>query len=67
MSDSAPKVAVQVRLQYGKFVDPERGIDEDVVFLVIDTETEPPVTYALAADQARALGAALSSGGQAPG
>lgn len=57
-----PKVAVQVRLQYGKFVDPGRGIDEDVVFLVVDTETEATVTYALSAEQARALGRALVAG-----
>lgn len=50
-----PKIAVTVRTRYGRFVDAERSIDEAVVFLTIDTEVDPEVTYALSADQATAL------------
>lgn len=54
--EDAPKVAVTVRTRYGRFVDPEHGIDEAVVFLTLDPEVEPETTFVLSTDQARALG-----------
>lgn len=62
MEPMQPKVAVTVRTRYGRFVDPTRDIDEAVVFLTIDTEIDPEITYALSADQARALGEDLLHG-----
>lgn len=62
MSQLQPQTAVSVRVQYGRYVNPDEGVDAPVVFLTFDTETGPPARYALSPSQARDLGRELAVG-----